>query len=243
MEEIPVRMSLEGAGLLAPGALARWSQDQRERVKRQIQGGIKDARPRTDAILKEETRRAFKIPIASGGKFEKAWRLRVIDSKAHGLGLEIRNLAKWFKMHVEGGTIGKRSTPRAILIPINTRLGVRISTKKFYAMIDWLMREKLTVIRNGVLYVKPPMNTSRRGGVAVGSRTTKAFRTRFQGAKRRPSGFSLKLNDEGLTPIAVIRTSITMKRRFDLDGIARRRVAPVLAAAIQNRLASKDKRL
>lgn len=236
-----MRISLVGEGLLAPGALAKWSADQRERVKRQIQAGIKDARPRTDAILREETRRQFKT--LPGGKFEKAWRLRVVDSKVNGLGLEIVNLAKWFAMHVEGGTIFKRTTPRALLVPINTRLGSRLSAKKFYKLIDWLMREKMTVIKDGVLYVKPPMNTSRRGGVGVGSRVQKSFRTRFQGSKRRPSGFDIKLNDEGLTPIALIRTSITMKKRFDLVGIAKRRIAPVVASAVVNRLASKDKRL
>lgn len=177
------------------------------------------------------------------GKFEKAWRLKIIESRSSGLGLQITNLARWFKMHVEGGTIGKRTTPRAILIPINTRLGARISAKKFYKLIDWLMREKLTVIRNGVLYVKPVMNTSRRGGVAVGTRVNKSFRAKFQGSLKRPSGFDIKLNAEGLTPIAIIRTSVAMKRRFNLDGIAQRRIMPVVAAAVTNRLANKDKRL
>ena len=238
-----MQFSLTAEGLLAPGALERWGQDQRERVKRSLAGGLKDARPRTDAILKEETRRAFKITPGSGGKFEKAWRLRIIDSKLHGLGLEIKNLARWFKMHVEGGTIFKRSTPRALLIPINTRLGTRISTKKFYKLIDWLMKEKLTVIKDGVLYVKPVMNTSRRGGVAAGTRVNKRFRTRFQGSKRRPTGFDIKLNDEGLTPIAIIRTSIGMKRRFNLNSITQRRIMPIVATAVTNRLANKGKRL
>lgn len=238
-----LHLSLTSSGLLAPGALERWGRDQRERVKRSLAGGLKDARARTDAILKEETRRAFKIAAGSGGKFEKAWRLRIVDSKLHGLGLEITNLAKWFKTHVVGGTISKRTTPRALLIPINTRGQTRISTKKFYKLIDWLMREKLTVIKDGVLYVKPVMNTSRRGGVAVGSRVNKRFRARFQGSMKRPSGFEIRLNDEGLTPIAIIRTSIMMRRRFNLDGIAQRRVMPVVATAIMNRLAGSGKRL
>jgi hypothetical protein len=213
----------------------------RERVKRSIAGGLKDARPRTDAILKEETRRAFKT--VAGGKFEKAWRIRTIESNLSGLGIEITNLARWFKMHVVGGEIGKRTTPRALLIPINTRFGSRLSTKKFFKLIDWLMQEKLTVIKNGVLYVKPPMNTSRRGGVAVGTRVSKRFRSRFQGSAKRPSGFDIRLNPDGLTPIAIIRTSIAMKRRFDFDGIAQRRILPVVAAAVTNRLTSPDKRL
>lgn len=236
-----MHLSLTGEGLLTRGALERWGKDQREKVKRAIAGGIKDARPRTDEILKQETRRAFKTQ--PGGKFERAWRIKVVESRLHGLGMQITNLAPWFKMHVEGGTIGKRTTPRAILVPINTYLGARISTKKFYKLIDWLMREKLTVVKDGVLYVKPPMNTSRRGGVAAGTRVQKSFRSRFQGSKRRPSGFSLRLNEEGLTPIAIIRTSISMKKRFDFVGIARRRLMPVIAASVANRLASPERRL
>ena len=232
-----MKISIVGEGLLAPGALDRWRRELGQRVEKAINKGIKAARPRTDAILKEETRRAFKISTQAGGKFEKAWRIRRVEQRGQGQGLEITNLAKWFKVHTVGGTIGKRSTPRAILVPINTRLGTRISTKKFYAMIDWLRREKLTVIIKGLLYVKPIMNTSRRGGVKAGSRVNKKFRTKFQGSKRRPTGFEIKLNEEGLTPIALIRTSVTMRRRFDLDGIARRRIAPVLAASIQSQIA------
>lgn len=233
-----MKITLVKEGLLAPGALDRWAEGNRQRVERAIRQGIKQARPRTDAILKEETRRAFKVTTQAGGRFEKAWRIRRVQQGAEAQGMEVTNLAKWFKLHVTGGTISKRSTPRALLIPINTRLGARLGTKKFYAMIDWLRREKLTVIKDGVLYVKPIMNTSRRGGVKAGSRVNKKFRAKFQGSKRRPSGFDIKLNEDGLTPIALVRSSVTMRRRFDLEGIARNRVAPVLASSIRNQFTS-----
>jgi len=108
---------------------------------------------------------------------------------------------RWFKVHVEGGSIVARTAPRAVLVPINTRFGMRLSTKRFYKLIDWLMREKLTLVKDGILYVKPVMNTSRRGGVAVGSRVSKSFRAKFQGSKRRPSGFDIKLNEQGLLAV------------------------------------------
>lgn len=233
---MPINISLTTSGLLAPGALERWGQALNKNVKRSIQGGLKDARPLTDAILQQETRRNFKLS-AGATRFLKAWRIKTVESR-HGMGLQILNRAKWFKVHTTGGNIGRRVAPRAILVPINTRLGSRIGTQKFKKLIDWLMQEKLTVIRNGILYVKPVMNTSRRGGVAVGARVNKRFRNRFQGSQRRPSGFEIKLNEHGLTPIAIIRTSIAMRRRFDLEGIAQRRIAPVVAAKITARFAS-----
>lgn len=233
-----MKISLTTEGLLQPGALDRWREDQAKRVRAALARGIKAARPRTDEILKEETRRAFKITSYGGGKFERAWRIRRVDSPS-GPGLQILNLARWFKVHTVGGTIRPKQG-RALLIPINMRLGMRVSTGKFARMIDWLSKEKLLFVRGDTLFVKPIMNTSRRGGVAVGSRVNKRFKTKFQGSKRRPSGFDIKLNAEGLTPIAKIKSSITMRRRFDLERVARTRVAPHLAMQIQNALADKS---
>jgi hypothetical protein len=239
-----ITFSLEKSGLLAPGAIERWAAARGSDVKGAIIGALRDARPQTDRILKEESQRAFKIE--NGSKFLKSWRLRVLDGTGgdiSGYGLQITNLAKWFKVHTTGGDIAHRSTPRALLIPINTRFGMRITTKKFYKLIDWLMQEKLTVIKNGILYVKPPMNESARGGVAPGTRVTKRFRQRFQGSKRRPSGFDIRLNEHGLTPIAVIRTSVTMKRTFAFADIVQRRVLPVVTARVVNRFAAAGQRV
>jgi hypothetical protein len=242
-----ITFSLEKSGLLAPGAIERWAQARGADVKGAIIGALRDARPETDRILKQESQRAFKI--ASQSKFLRAWRIRVLGGSAaegavsvSGYGLEITNLARWFKVHTTGGDIAHRSTPRALLIPINTRFGMRITTKKFYKLIDWLIQEKLTVIRNGILYVKPPMNESRRGGVAAGTRVNKRFRQRFQGSKRRPSGFDIKLNEHGLTPIAIIRTSVSMKRTFAFADIVQRRVLPVVTARVVSRFAAAAQR-
>jgi hypothetical protein len=245
-----INMSLEKSGLLAPGAAERWAKARGVDVKGALIKALKAARPETDAILKQETQRAFKV--ASGGKFLKAWRTRVLDGREAGpvmpgdigqYGIEITNLARWFKIQVVGGSIANRTTPHAILVPINTRLGARISAKKFYKIIDWLMQEKLTLIKNGILYVKPLMNESRRGGVAVGTRVNKRFRQKFQGSSRRPSGFDIKLNEHGLTPIAIVRTSIGMKKRFDFERIVSSRVMPVLAAKITNELSAAGRKL
>jgi hypothetical protein len=244
-----ISLSLEKQGLLAPGAIERWAKARGADVKGALIAALKDARPETDRILRAETQRVFKI--RPGSRFNKAWRTRVLDGKGFVgptmpgdnlamYGLEITNLAKWFAMHIEGGTISHRTTPRALLVPINTRFNGRISAKKFYKLIDWLMQEKLTLIKNGILYVKPPMNTSRRGGVEVGSRVNKRFRAKFQGSARRPSGFDIKLNEHGFTPIAVVRSSVSMTKRFNFIDIVQRRVMPVVARAITNQLAAKS---
>ncbi len=236
---VGVTFSLQG--LLAPGQLGPWEKRLKESVLRAMRDGMRDARPQTDRIMQGETARAFKVK--PGSKMQRSWRGRVIDEKTDNPKLQITNLARWFKIHTTGGTITPKSAPRAVLIPINTRLGARIGTKKFYKLIDWLMQEKLTFIKNGILYVKPVMNTSRRGGVAAGSRVNKRFRTRFQGSQRRPSGFEIKLNEHGLTPIAIIRSSITMKRRMDLNALTRAKLLPVVSRAVQNRLVSRDLRV
>lgn len=232
-----LRMSLEG--LLKPGALDAWSREKKATVALRIKTGMMAVRPVTDAIMKEETVRAFNFSKAGSGKLKTSWRINVYAADKSGVGgpvMVVKNLAKWFKIHTTGGTIGNKTTPRALLIPINTAADTRIGTKKFYQMIDWLRREKLTVIKDGILYVKPLMNTSKRGGVAVGSRVQKGFRAKFSGSRKRPSGFDIKLNPDGLTPIAIIRTRITMKRRMNLEDIAARRLLPVIARSIQSEL-------
>lgn len=221
-------------GLLKPGALEAWTSEKQRQIDRLVKAGMTDARRETDAILLKATNQAFNFGKPGSGKLRKSWRVNVYTDRAPKL--VAKNLAKWFKVHTTGGSIGPRNAPRSILIPINAAADARISAKKFYKIIDWLRREKLTVIRNGILYVKPPMNTSRRGGVAAGSRIQKSFRSRFSGSFKRPSGFDIKLNEEGLTPIAIIRSSIKMKKRFDLEGIARNQLLPVVVRAVQARL-------
>jgi hypothetical protein len=137
-----------------------------------------------------------------------------------------------------GGSIAPRNAARALLIPINMAQGTRIGAKKFYKLIDWLRREKLTIIKNGILYVRPPMNTSRRGGVAIGTRVSKKFRARFSGG-RRPSGFDIKLNEHGLTPIAVVRRSISLRKRWDMPALVRRRILPLILEGIERRAVAR----
>ena len=197
-----------------------------------IRRGIRNARPQTDAILNQETRSAFNVRDA---RMQRSWRLAVPSSGE--VKLIIVNLMRGFRLHVTGGVISPKGGSK-LLIPINTRFGTRIGTKKFYKMIDWLRREKLTVIKGNLLYVRVPMNESRRGGVAAGTRVQKRFRTSFQGSKRRPSGFDIKLNPEGLTPIAVLRPAVTLRARFDMQRIATTKIIPVLLDSIRTELAS-----
>jgi hypothetical protein len=145
------------------------------------------------------------------------------------------NMARGFGLHVTGGTISPKGRSK-LLIPINTRFGSRIGLKKFQTLVVRLRHDGLTVIKGNVLYVRVPMNTSRRGGVAAGSRVQKRFRTRLQGTLKRPSGFDIKLNPEGLTPIAVLRPSVALRARFNMDRIARQRIVPVVLDSIRTEI-------
>lgn len=200
----------------------------KEAGRRAVREGMRDAKEPVRQTLQSAMRSSFNV---RGDRFLRTWRIGVRQNPNR---MAIDNIAKGFFLHAEGGTIGPRNA-RALLIPINTYLGARIGTKKFYAMIDWLMREKLTLIRGNILYVKPPLNETGRGGVAPGTRVNKKFRRRFQGTKRRPSGFSLMLNEEKLTPIAVIKRSITMRRRFNMDDVTQRRLIPLVLDRIGKR--------
>jgi hypothetical protein len=208
-----------------PEVLAGFQYRARE-TRAAIVRGMRKARPQTDRVLTDEVRTVMKVRDA---RMDRSWRLGVLDKS---LTMRVSNLMRGFEMHVTGGTIGpKRGS--ALLIPINTYLGAHIGAKKFYKLIDWLQREKLTFIRRNVLYVRVPMNTSRRGGVAVGSRAQKQFRARFQGSKRRPSGFGIRLNAEGLTPIAIIKRSINMRSRFNVESVTQRRIVPIIIASVR----------
>jgi len=203
---------------------ARRADQAREAARR----GARNARPRTDAILNQETEAAFKV---RDPRMRRAWRLWVPSSGE--LKLVIMNLMRGFGLHVTGGTVFPKGRSK-LLIPINTRLGTRIGLKKFQTMVVRLRYDKMTVIKGNILYVRVPMNTSRRGGVGIGTRVQKSFRTRFQGTLKRPSGFDIKLNPEGLTPIAVLRPSVALRKRFDMDRIVRQRIVPVVLDSIRS---------
>jgi hypothetical protein len=190
-------------------------------MERATKQAMRKARPATDAVLNSEMGKAFKVKDA---RAVRSWRLAVSKDRA---AMILTNLMRGFSMHVTGGTIRPRHG-RALLIPINTAGGTRIGTKKFYNMIEWLQLRKLTVILGDKLYVKPVMNESRRGGVGVGTRVNKRFRSLFSGSYKRPSGFDIKLNAYGLTPIAIIRSSIRLRARFNMDRIVRDRIIPVI---------------
>lgn len=198
---------------------------EKDRMARAIKEGMRDAKLPVRAALQDEMRKAFNV---KQDRFLRTWRIGV---RSPGT-MIIENMMKGFTLHATGGSIGPRSGS-AVLIPINTAGGSRIGAKKFYKLIDWLMQEKLTVIKDGVLYVKPPMNESRRGGVGVGTRIQKRFRQRFSGPRKRPSGFDIRLNDHGLTAIALVRRGISMRKRIDMQAILSKRIVPIVLKGIQ----------
>ena len=199
-------------------------------MESKIRKGMRAAKPEIKAALGKEMRRAYDVKKVQFA--EKTWRISTGNSV-----MTIQSLVKWFG--AQGDTIVPRGH-RALLIPINTYLSSRITTKKFYSIVAWLRQENLSVIKGGILYAKPVWNTSKRGGVKVGTRINKQFRRRFQGTLKRPSGFSLTdikvIDGERLVPIAVLRRSVRMPKRFDLVGLARSRLVNIAARHIESEL-------
>lgn len=198
-------------------------------VAAKVRQGMRNAKPEVKTVLSGEVRKAFKVNKEQFA--DKAWRISTDNSA-----MTIRSLVRWLGAH-EGATISARG--KALLIPINTYLGARIGTKKFYKLVDWLRQNKLTVIKDGVLYANPVWNTSKRGGVGVGTRINKKFRATLQGSLKRPSGFSVSPAFERadrLIPIAIIRRSIHMRKRFSLQDIAVRSLSRIVSKHIEQEL-------
>ena len=198
-------------------------------VASKVRQGMRNSKREVKGVLGNEMRRAFKVRKEQFA--ERSWRIST-DNNA----MTIRSLVKWLGAH-EGSTISARG--KALIIPINTYLGTRIGTKRFYKLVDWLRQNKLSVIKDGVLYANPVWNTSKRGGVGVGTRINKKFRATIQGSLKRPSGFSVSPAFERadrLIPIAIIRRNISMKKRFSLSDIASRSLVSIVTKHIQEEI-------
>ncbi|MEK6537259.1 MAG: DUF6441 family protein [Actinomycetota bacterium] len=203
---------------------------EKRRMERAVKAGMAKAKEPLRAAVQAETKNVFKVKQPS---FLRTW---TVSANTVPGTIIIRNKAKGFSLHALGGSIGPRKGS-ALLIPINTAGGSRIGQKKLYKLLSWLRERNMTLFKNGILYVKPPMNTSRRGGVAIGTRVQKGFRRRLSGTFERPSGFDIKLNAQGLTAIAVVKRSITMRKRFDMDRLARNTLVPIVISSIAAELA------
>ena len=208
---------------------AQFAADTR-RMERAVKAGMSAAKEPLRAAVQAETKAVFHVKQQG---FLRTW---TISANTVPGTIIIRNRAKGFSLHAMGGSIGPRKGS-AVLIPINTAGGTSIGQKKLYKLLSWLRERNMTLFKNGILYVKPPMNTSRRGGVAIGTRVQKGFRRRLSGTFERPSGFDIKLNAQGLTAIAVVKRSITMRKRFDMDRLARNTLVPIVISSIAAELA------
>lgn len=191
---------------------------------------MRASKPAVKAVLGEAMRRSFKVRKPQFA--DKSWRISTDNSS-----MTIRSLVKW--LGAQGGATIRPRSGRAVLIPINT-ITDRISTKKFYKIIDWLMQNKQTVIKDGVLYAVPDWNTSRRGGVAPGTRLNKKFRSRLQGSHKRPSGFNAmfkEVNGARLIPIALVRRQVRMSKKFSLPEVAHQSIVGIVRKHIEAELA------
>ena len=95
----------------------------------------------------------------------------------------------------------------------------------------------MTLLNDGMLYVKPLMNASRRGGVAIGSRVQQGLPKAAVWVIRTPEWVRHQAERGGLTAIAIVKRSITMRKRFDMDRLARNTLVPIVISSIAAELA------
>lgn len=197
-----------------------------QKLNEKIKRGFENAKPSVKSALEAEMKSTFKVKRSG---FAKSWRVSTSGKIGNGAPvMRIFNIIRWVREHIRGGSIAPRSGT-ALLIPI-TAENSRVTTKKFYQLVDKLIQNKQTVIRNGVLYMKPTLNSSGRGGVAAGTRISKEFRAMM------PKGFVLGMNQDKLIPIALIRKTVTMRRRFNLSGLASSKIRPLVIDAVKKEL-------
>ena len=212
-----LKISLTTAGLLDKSRLEAWSRQKQAAIHKAVAIGMREGgNPIVDAV-RTQMQANFTVKKAA---FLRSLRARLYDRNPERLpALLIGSKIPWLGIHVRGGTIGGR-----MLIPL-TEEGRRIGRRAFKRVIDAL-------IRSGNAYF------IQKGGrvilMAENLRENASSLARFKRAERRRTGTkSVKRGQE--IPIAVLVPNVTLKRRFDLEGIVRSQM-PELSAAIIRQL-------
>ena len=212
-----LKISLTTAGLLDKSRLEAWSRQKQAAIHKTVAIGMREGgNPIVDAV-RTQMQANFTVKKAA---FLRSLRARLYDRNPERLpALLIGSKIPWLGIHVRGGTIGGR-----MLIPL-TEEGRRIGRRAFKRVIDAL-------IRSGNAYF------IQKGGRAIlmaeNLRENAQPLARFKRAERvRTGAKSVKRGQE--IPIAVLVPNVTLKRRFDLEGIVRSQM-PELSAAIIRQL-------
>ena len=210
-----LKISLTTAGLLDKSRLEAWSRQKQAAIHKAVAIGMREGgNPIVDAV-RTQMQANFTVKKAA---FLRSLRARLYDRNPERLpALLIGSKIPWMGIHVRGGTVSGR-----MLIPL-TEEGRRIGRRAFKRVIDAL-------IRSGNAYFI--QKDGRAILMAENLRENASSLARFKRAERRRTGAkSVKRGQE--IPIAVLVPNVTLKRRFDLEGIVRSQMPELFAAIIR----------
>ncbi len=212
-----LKLSLTASGLLDKSKLDAWSKQKQAAIHKAVASGMQTGGKVVADTVRSRMNADFTVRKPA---FVRSLRAKVYDRNPDKLpALLIGSRIPWLGIHVRGGTVsGRMLIP---LLPEHQRMG----RKAFRRVIDGLMRSgnAFFIQKNGKVIL-----------MAEAIKENDAELRRFKRAERSRTGAkSIKRGTE--IPIAVLVPSVTLKRRFDLEGVVRGQL-PVLARAIEKQL-------
>jgi hypothetical protein len=212
-----VRISLTTSGLLDPAKLSAWSQARQVSIRQAVAAGMRAGGK--DVVQQVHTRMQADFTVRKSA-FIRSMRAKIYDRNPDKLpALLIGSKIPWLGIHARGGTLSGK-----MLIPL-TEEGKRIGRKAFMRVIDALIRSgnAYFIKKNGKVILMAESITEN----ATALRRFKRAQRQRTGEKRIQRGQEI--------PIAVLVSRVTLKRRFDLEGMVRSRV-PGIVRAIETQL-------
>jgi hypothetical protein len=212
-----MKLSLTTSGLLDARRLDSWVPEKRRAIRKAVEAGMRTVGREIAQAAQARMQSAFKVRKAG---FVRSMRAKVYAGSPERFpALLIGSRIPWLGLHTRGGTVAGR-----MLIPLLPE-HQRIGRKAFRRVIDGLMRagNAFFIERNGkaILMAEAIQENSRE-------------LTRFKRAERQRTGAkSIRRGQE--IPVAVLVRSVTLRRRFDFEGVVKGQL-PRLAAAILQQL-------
>ena len=212
-----LKLSLTATGLFEKSNFEAWTRQKQTAIHQAVAAGMQSGGKVVADTVRTRMNADFTVRKPA---FVRSLRAKVFDRDPDRLpALLIGSRIPWLGIHVRGGTLsGRMLIP---LLPEHQRMG----RKAFRRVIDGLLRtgNAFFIQRNGKAIL-----------MAEAIKENTAELRRFKRAERiRTGAKSIKRGTE--IPIAVLVPNVTLKRRFDLEGVVRGQL-PVLARAIEQRL-------
>ena len=212
-----LKLSLTATGLFEKSNFEAWTRQKQTAIHQAVAAGMQSGGKVVADTVRTRMNADFTVRKPA---FVRSLRAKVFDRDPDRLpALLIGSRIPWLGIHVRGGTLsGRMLIP---LLPEHQRMG----RKAFRRVIDGLLRtgNAFFIQRNGKAIL-----------MAEAIKENTAELRRFKRAERiRTGAKSIKRGTE--IPIAVLVPNVTLKRRFDLEGVVRGQL-PVLIRQVEKQL-------